>query len=188
MARYVGIFYKLKHQLPLTSRLNLFHAHIQSHLNYCSLIWGFSCKSKIETIFTTQKKAMRAVIPGYVNYFYKDGVIPTHCKPAFTEYNIPTVHNIIIKNSLLFVLKTLKFQMHIPPSVRQLIPQTAPTPGSAYDDQTTVVWMNTYNTTHYRASLFYKGPLFYCETTHQITYVISITDQNTPAQTTVLRQ
>ena len=56
MARYIGIFYKLKSQLPLASRLNLFQAHVQSHLNYCSLVWGFSVKTNIESIFITQKK------------------------------------------------------------------------------------------------------------------------------------
>ena len=163
MARYVGIFYKIKSQLPLTSRLNLFQAHVQSHLNYCSLIWGFSCKSNIESIFTTQKKAMRAVMPGYVNYFYKNGVAPTHSKHAFSNYAVPTVHNIITKNALLFVLKTFKFGSNLPHSIRQLIPENAPTPGSMHDDQLTAVWMDNYNTTHFRASIFYKGPLFYSE-------------------------
>ena len=147
----------------MSARLNLFQAHVQSHLNYCSLIWGFSCKSKIEAIFATQKKAMRAVMPGYVNYFFKDGVVPTHCKHAFNEYNIITVHNIIIKNALLFVLKTMKFQSNLPRSARQLIPKNVPTPGTIHDDQSAVVWMSSYNTTQYRASLFYKGPLFYSE-------------------------
>ena len=106
---------------------------------------------------------MRAVMPGYVNYYYKDGVAPTHCKHAFTNYNVPTVHNIVIKNALLFVLKALKFPSNLPHSVHNLIPNNAPTPGSTHDDPSTVVWMYKYNMTHYRASLFYKGPLFYSE-------------------------
>ena len=168
ISRYVGIFYKLKNQLPLASRLNLFQAHIQSHLNYCSLIWGFSCKSNIESIFTVQKKAMRAVMPGYINYYYKEGIAPTHTKQAFAKYKIPTVHNIITKNAILFMLKTFKFKFCLPPSICQLIPDNVPTPSSTYDDPETVVWTSTYNTSHFRASLFFKGPLSYAEIISQI--------------------
>ena len=97
MSRYIGILYKLKHILPLSARINVFHSLVQSHLNYCSLVWGLSCKSNIETLFVTQKKAMRAIMPGYTNYFYRDGIPPSHTKPAFTSLNILTVHNVYLK-------------------------------------------------------------------------------------------
>jgi hypothetical protein len=95
MSRYIGILYKLKSILPLTARLSIYHSLIQSHVNYCSLVWGFACKSNIESIFRTQKKGLRAVIPGFVNYFYKDGITPHHTKAAFKEYGILTIHNVI---------------------------------------------------------------------------------------------
>ena len=86
MSRHIGILYKLKSILPLPARLNIYHSLIQSHVNYCSLIWGFSSKANIETIFRSQKKGIRAGIPGFVNYFYKDGKTPHHTKTAFCEY------------------------------------------------------------------------------------------------------
>ena len=57
MSRYVGIMYKIKKYLPMTARLQIFHSFVQSHINFCSLVWGFSTKSNIEAIFTKQKKA-----------------------------------------------------------------------------------------------------------------------------------
>ena len=42
----------------------------------------------IELLFRNQKKAMRAVMPRYVHYFYKEGKIPTHTKESFYKYNI----------------------------------------------------------------------------------------------------
>ena len=42
MSRYVGIMYKLKKFLPLKVRLQIYHSFIQSHLNFCSLVWGFA--------------------------------------------------------------------------------------------------------------------------------------------------
>ena len=85
MSRYVGIMYKIKSSLPIQARLQIFHSFVQSHNNYCSLVWGFASRSNIESLFVNQKKAMRAVMPGYVNLFYKDGNIPAHTKPAFSK-------------------------------------------------------------------------------------------------------
>ena len=95
MSRYIGVLYSLKQSLPVTARLNLYHSFIQSHLNYCSLVWGFGCKSTIEPLFAAQKKGMRSIMPGNIVYRYQEGVAPTHTKPAFTEFKILTVQNII---------------------------------------------------------------------------------------------
>ena len=91
MARYVGIMYKNKNNLPLNAQLQIYHSFVQSHLNYCSLVWGFSSKSNIEALFSKQKKGLRAVIPGFINYKYKDGKIPGHTKAVFAKYKILTV-------------------------------------------------------------------------------------------------
>ena len=56
MACYVGIMYKIKKYLPLKARLQIHHSLVQSHVSYCSLVWGFSAKSCIEKIFIQQKK------------------------------------------------------------------------------------------------------------------------------------
>ena len=72
--------YKIKKLLPLKARLQVYHSFIQSHINYCSLVWGFCAKSNIEAIFSKQKKGMRAVIPGYVNFYFRDGLIPGHTR------------------------------------------------------------------------------------------------------------
>ena len=42
--------------------------------NYCSLIWGFAAKSHIESLFSEQKQGMRAIMPGYVNYWYDNEI------------------------------------------------------------------------------------------------------------------
>ena len=60
MCRYIGVMYKIKHLLPVKARIQIFHSFVQSHLNYCSLVWGFVAKSHIDSLFTVQKKAMRA--------------------------------------------------------------------------------------------------------------------------------
>ena len=108
MCRYIGVMYKLKFLIPIKVRLLIYHSFIQSHLNFCSLIWGFAAKNFINELFIVQKKAIRAVMPGFVRYFYKDGVIPTPTKSAFNEHKILTVHNIIAKKYIIFYVKNYK--------------------------------------------------------------------------------
>ena len=106
MSRYIGIMYKLKKLLPLRARLQIYHSFVQSYINYCSLVWGFCSRSNIDALHSNQKKGIRAVMPGYVNYFYKKGKIPDHTKPAFSVYGILAIQNIIALNALLFVYKS----------------------------------------------------------------------------------
>ena len=109
MARYIGLMYKLKKLLPLGARLQIYHSFVQSHVNFCALVWGFSSRSNIELLFSKQKKGIRAVMPGYVNYTYRKGKIPGHTKLAFTQYGILTVQNLIAIYAFLFIYKIRNF-------------------------------------------------------------------------------
>ena len=81
MSRYVGIMYKID------------HSFIQSRINYCSLLWGFTNKSNIDVLFTKQKKGIKAVIPGFIIY----GETAGHAKSDFTNYKILNINGIIRK-------------------------------------------------------------------------------------------
>ena len=157
MCRYIGVMYKIKKYLPLQARLQIYHSFIQSHINYCSLAWGFSAKSNINLLFSKQKKGIRAVVPGFINYRYRDGALPGHTKSFFKEYNILTVHGVIALNASLFMHKVRYFPRSLPPSLVETIPDNAPTPGSTYE--TCEIWLTAFNNRHFRASLFYKGPV-----------------------------
>ena len=157
MSRYVGIMYKIKKFLPLTARLQIYHSFVQSHLNFCSLLWGFSAKSNIEALFSKQKKGLRAVVPGFINYKFRDGEIPGHTKSFFSEYKILTVQGIIALNALLFIRKTRHFPSLLPTSVVATISKESPVPDSTH--VTCENWLNSYNNHFYRKSLFFKGPL-----------------------------
>ena len=56
MTRYIGLMYKLKSQLSLKVRIQIFHSFVQSHINYCSLVWGFSTKTNIDSLFQDTEK------------------------------------------------------------------------------------------------------------------------------------
>ena len=130
MSRYIGIMYKIKKFLPLTIRLQIYHSFVQTHVNYCSLVWGFSIKSNLEALFAKQKIALRAVIPGYINYKYKDGKTPGHTKSKFLEYKILSIHNIIAMNAVIFMQKIHIYPSLLPQSIRETILADSPVVGS----------------------------------------------------------
>ena len=142
MSKYVGIMYKIKHSIPLQARLLIYHSLVQSHLNFCSSVWGFSCKSNIDSLHTVQKKAIRAVMPGYVKYYYKDGVLPTHTKSAFKEYTILTAQSVIAKNALILMSKIHMFVSNTPQSIRKLIPPNSPSHNASHNAE--VDWIDIY--------------------------------------------
>ena len=161
MSRYIGVMYRIKKFLPLRARLQVYHSFVQSHINYCSLVWGFSCRSNIEALIARQKKVMRAVIPGFINYKYRKGCLPGHTKSAFSAYKILTIQNIISFNSFLFMFKVEHFPLLLPLSIRKTISSHCSRPDSTHI--TCENWLNIYNNFHYSKSLFYKGPLLFSQ-------------------------
>ena len=157
MSRYIGIMFKLKNVLPLNARMQIYHSFIQSHINYCSLVWGFSSKSNIESLFVQQKKGMRAIMPGYVDCIFSDGNAPQHTKSSFSKFRVLTIHGIIVKNALLFMHKVNHFSQSLPSSLTETIKDNAPIYGSTHE--TCDEWYNEFNNSYHRKSFFFKGPL-----------------------------
>ena len=107
ISRNAGILYRLRGTVPQNVMLTLYYSFIQSHLSYCSLLWGIGSNSSIKSIFASQKKAVRALEQNFINYSYnkETGKIPGHTKPSFTKYNLLTVQNIILQHVLTFMQK-----------------------------------------------------------------------------------
>ena len=160
MSRYVGILYKLKSLIPLAARKNIFHSFVQSHLNFCSLVWGLANKSSIEQLFTEQKKAIRALAPGFNLNYYKDGKFPCHTKSFFIENNIMTVHSIILSKVITFMHKYHNFRIHVPHFVSDIILKNAPRYSLTNDDNAKE-WSSSHSSGKSRNALSFKGPLFY---------------------------
>ena len=159
MARYLGIMYKIRKYIPSKTRMQIFHSFVQSHLNYCTLVWGFAAKSHLDSVFRKQKSGIRAVMEGFVNFKFRDGIIPTHTKSTFNEMNVLTVQNVVVKNALIFMHKIRYFPDLLPRSIRETIPSNAPIHNSTYEHCES--WLETYEHAgpYYRTSVFYKGPL-----------------------------
>ena len=157
MMRYVGVMYKIKSRLPMKIRLQIYQSFVQSHINYCSLIWGFAAKSMIDALFSKQKQGIRAVMPGFVNYYFKEGALPQHTKPFFNGNEILTVHGLIVYNSIILLHKIKYMPQLVPKNILQAFPDDIPTKIS--DHVTASSWLQLYSSTNFKNSIFYKGPL-----------------------------
>ena len=83
LSHNAGILYKLKGQVPNRVLELVYNNHVQSHLNYCSDVWGLGSKIPlIIFLLHRKKKAIRSIKNGYVKYFYnkETGEIPCHKK------------------------------------------------------------------------------------------------------------
>ena len=162
MSRNIGILYKVKNILPQKAMQILFHSFIQSHLNHCSLIWGLGTKNSLKKLFVCQKKAIRTLIPGYVNYYYNKNTDqpPTHTKETFTKLNIMTIHSLILKNLLIFMNKIHNFPHLMPQPILALFTSHHPdtdNPRATISSRLTSV-VN---------SIIIKGPRLYNEITEE---------------------
>ena len=72
---------------------------------YCSNVWSLG--SKIGLNGFAQKRAIRGVKHGFVNYFYKKdtGELPAHTKNIFSENEFLTIHNLIAQQAVAFMQK-----------------------------------------------------------------------------------
>ncbi len=100
-------------------------------------------------------------MPGYINYYYKNGIIPTHTKAFFNKHNILTVHSIIYKNAAIFMNKVLNFPNQLPRSVLDKIDQSYLATSTNDQPLYLTEWYQTYNTPYFRMSMFFKCPLIY---------------------------
>ena len=89
------------------------------------------------------------VMPGYVNYFYTNGEIPAHTQSSFKEYDILTVHGVIVRNALTLMHKIKYFPNTVPNSIRSLFADNTLTYNSNHENS--AVWLETYSSPVFRA-------------------------------------
>ena len=116
-------------------------------------------KSSIEPLFAEQKKAVRALMPGYNCNYYKNGLTPCHTKQIFKEHTIFSVHSLILTKIILFMDKFHNYRQGLPSSVLNIISTDGPKYGNANEKSSE--WLANHPTQKMRNALYFKGPLFY---------------------------
>ena len=126
----IGALNRMKHAIPENLNNSLYHTLFESHLSYGISVWGGVGNSRIEELFTLQKKCMRLMFGNYENFvnkfktcararpFGKQFLDYTffekeHTKPLFTKEKLLTVHNLYVYHCLLEIIKILKLRTPI---------------------------------------------------------------------------
>lgn len=79
ISKTVGLIAKLRHYVPFSILLKIYHSLILPYLSYGVVVWGFACKSYLNKILVLQKRALRFM------YFANSR---DHAVPFFVESNI----------------------------------------------------------------------------------------------------
>ena len=131
VSRNAGILFKLREIIPAKALRNIYFSFIESHLLYCSSVWGAVPLSRISTLFSAQKKAIRAISFTRVNFFYNptNGKHPSHTKPLFENQTLLSLPNLIAK-TILGILQ--KVRLGVAPSNISSLFQKRETGSAAY--------------------------------------------------------
>ena len=107
ISRNAGVMYKLKGIIPHAALKMLYNSLIQSHLYYCATVWGTGSLNSIKSLFSAQKKAVRAADNHFHNYRYNKDTneIPAHTKSIFNKLEILALPNLIAKSCLTIMHK-----------------------------------------------------------------------------------
>ena len=90
---------KLRHFVPFEHLKNFYFAHINSHINYGSLIWGSCAKTYIHKVKRLQDKSIRLLT--FQGRAY-------HLNKSYSELDILQAEKLIQLNRVYFVWKILK--------------------------------------------------------------------------------
>ena len=102
-------------------------------------------------------------MPGFANNYYNDGKLPTHTKHFFAFCELLTVHNIILKNIILFLHSLHYPPKRLPQDIKQIIPSNAPSPNPDNFTDHNSSWYTTYSSHPFNKSIFFKGPILYTD-------------------------
>ena len=173
VSRNAGILYKLRDVLPRKALKNLYHCFIESHLLYCASAWGTAPLGRLQTLFSAQKKGVRALNRWSTLYYNKEtGTTPSHTKPIFTEHSLLALPNIIAK-SILSIMHKVKLGVS-PTNISQLftefrfelsagVGEDAPSRNTRYavSSQANHYDEPVYQLTRSKLQLAYVGPRLY---------------------------
>ena len=107
IANNCGVLFRARHVLNKESLNKLYFSFIQSHMVYCSNVWGLGSKNSLQNIFVSQKRAIRTMT--FTKLYKKDATTGNytygHTKNIFKTYGFLCIHNLILAQALNLVHK-----------------------------------------------------------------------------------
>ena len=113
IAKHAGILYRIKHSLPLKSRLTYYNSFVLPYLNYNILHWGSTNDTHLNPLIVIQKRIVRTIADAdylahtpplfkklnllqIVDLYKFQAIVDTHLKIQQGEYRID--HNVNTRN------------------------------------------------------------------------------------------
>ncbi len=167
ISRNAGVMIKLKSIIPYKAQRMLYNSLIQSHLYYCAAIWGTKSLNTVQSLFSSQKKAIRATDTEYHNYYYDKDTnrMPSHTKSIFNKLEVLALPNLIAKSCLTMMHKV--YMGVAPSNIRQMFTRVSTSNASSRMDPQ--YFENKYSRLRIADHiLFYIGPRLYNNTANEI--------------------
>ena len=96
VSRHSGILYKIKNNLPVTTRVNYYFAFIYPYLSYNIIVWGGTYKCHLNPLITFHKRIIRIICDAG----YRD-----HTSPLYKKLKILKFEDIYKFNLLIYMFK-----------------------------------------------------------------------------------
>jgi hypothetical protein len=96
----LGAIWRASHHLHPHTKINLYYAHIHSHLSYMAHIWGASDSTYLRTLRVLQNKAIRAI-------FRSEYVLGTSTAHLYKIHNILPVDKLTTFSAAVATFKLL---------------------------------------------------------------------------------
>ena len=100
ISKNIGILFKTRLNLPLSTLCNLYHTLILPYLQYCNIVWATHNCSALQSLFRTQKRAVRTLV------FAKR---IEHTAPIFRRLKLLTVTKINDFQTACLVYKSINY-------------------------------------------------------------------------------
>lgn len=95
-SKSIGIIYRIRHNVPACTLINLYYTLIHPYYEYCNIVWGSNSSSSFQCLERNQKRAIRAVV--FANRY-------SHSAPIFTKLHVLTIAQINKLQTACFVYK-----------------------------------------------------------------------------------
>ena len=103
LSRTTGLFFKLRHWIPLSTLVCLYNSLFSSFLNYGIIVWGLTFDTYLNPLFLLQKKIIRCIK-------FQPSTAPS--APLFNSLKLVKLEDILHLNVLTFVYKAIN--KHLP--------------------------------------------------------------------------
>ena len=114
LSKYIGLFYKIRHFLPLSALLTLYKTLFEPHLNYCNVIWCNTFTSHLTKLVSLQKKVIRALSWSEINS-------PTH--PLFHRFQLLRLAELNVYHNACLMFQIVN---RLNPRLSSLVPISSP--------------------------------------------------------------